>query len=116
MFSADSFEYAHAGMFLHHLADLEVMTVLRIMDRLATRGLIWNDLIRGWIGRLGVRLITRGRGIPDMVRHDAIVSVDAGFTRPEAIDLAQRAGWRRLRYRRHLLHRFTLVSEKPASG
>ena len=110
-FAAQSFHYAHAGMFIHHLDDIQAMTVLRIMDRLATRGLIWNDLIRGWIGRLGSRLTTLRA--PPKVRHDALVSVDAGFTRAEAINLAHRAGWSRLKYRRRLFHRFTLVSEKP---
>ena len=107
-FEAGSFDYAHAGMFLHHLPDIEVMTVLRIMDRLAKRGVIWNDLVRGWIGGLGVRALT-SIGVPPHVRHDAIVSVAAGFTKGEAIDLGQRAGLRNIRYRRHLLHRFTLV-------
>ncbi len=50
-FDVGSFHFAHAGMFLHHLSDLQVMTVLRIMDRLAQRGLIWNDLVRArWDG------------------------------------------------------------------
>jgi hypothetical protein len=105
-----SFDYAHAGMFLHHLPDVTVLTVLRIMDRLVRRGLIWNDPVRSSVGRLGVRLLTIGS--PPMVKHDGIVSVDAGFTRREALDLAHRVGLERVRYRTHLLHRFTLVSDK----
>ncbi|MCI0365924.1 MAG: methyltransferase domain-containing protein [Phycisphaerales bacterium] len=109
-FQPNFFDYAHAGMFLHHLNDIEVITVLRIMDRLATRGLIWNDLVRGWVGKIGSRLLTMR--LPRMVRHDAIVSVNAGFTRREAIDLALRAGLSRVRFRRHLFYRFTLASDK----
>lgn len=115
LFDAGAFDYAHAGMFLHHLSDIEAMTVLRIMDRLTKRGLIWNDLIRGTVGRLGVRLLTLGRGIPAMVRHDALVSIEAGFTKAEALDLAARAGLGRVAFRRHLMHRFTLVSEKAGA-
>jgi hypothetical protein len=110
LFQPQSFHYAHAGMFLHHLSDVQVMTVLRIMDRLTTRGLIWNDLIRSRFGKLGARLLTLG--LPAHVKHDATVSVDAGFTRSEALDLARRAGLANSRWRNHLLHRFTLVSEK----
>ncbi len=109
-FDAGSFDYAHAGLFLHHLADIEVMTVLRIMDRLSVRGMIWNDLVRVPLPRLMLCPVLIGA--PAMIRHDALVSVQAGFTRREAIDLAQRAGWRQPRWRRHLIHRFTLVSEK----
>jgi hypothetical protein len=110
VFAQGEFDFAHAGMFLHHLQDVEVMTVLRIMDRLTTRGLVWNDLVRGWIGRVGVRLATIGA--PAHVQHDAMVSVDAGFTRREAMELARRAGLSDIAFRRHVLHRFTLCSEK----
>ena len=109
-FEPGEFDYAHAGMFLHHLDDLEVMTVLRIMDRLSSRGIIWNDLVRGTVQRVAVRLLTLAAG--PMVRHDAIVSVNAGFTKREAIDLAGRVGLPRIAYRRHLFGRFPLVSCK----
>ena len=109
-FTPRQFDYAHAGMFLHHLKDIEVMTVLRIMDRLTRRGLIWNDLIRGRLERLVVRLLVAGQ--PEIVRHDAIVSVAAGFTRKEALDLARRVGLGGIAYHRHLFGRFTLTSKK----
>ncbi len=109
-FEPRAFDYAHAGMFLHHLSDIEVMTLLRIMDRLTTRGVIWNDLIRGPIEKLAVRLLTIRAAA--MVKHDAVVSVAAGFTRREVLELAKRVGLEAPSYRRHLFGRFTLVSEK----
>jgi hypothetical protein len=63
-FEAGTFDYAHAGMFLHHLDDLEVMTALRIMHRLAGRGLIWNDLVRGTVELLLVRSPASPPGSP----------------------------------------------------
>ncbi len=110
VFEPRAFDYVHAGMFLHHLSDIEVMTVLRIMDRLTTRGLVWNDLVRGPIEKLAVRLLTLRA--PAMVKHDGLVSVAAGFTRREVLELAKRVGLEKPKYRRHLLGRFTLVSEK----
>lgn len=104
------FDYVHAGMFLHHLDDIPVVTMLRIMDRIAARSVIWNDLVRGAVGRIGARLLTLGSS--PMVRHDATVSVDAGFTRREALDLADRAGLAAPSYTRHLWYRFTLTSLK----
>lgn len=109
-FAPGSFDYAHAGLFLHHLHDIEVMTVLRIMDRLAKRGMIWNDLVRVRFPRL--LLWPTLVGAPAIIKHDAVVSVEAGFRKAEALDLASRAGWKRPRWRRHLVHRFTLVSDK----
>lgn len=112
VFASGSFDYAHTGLFLHHLHDVEVLTLLTIMDRLTTRGMIWNDLVRVRWPRLmmGPFLI----GAPAIVKHDAIVSAQAGFTRREAFDLAHRAGWMRPTWRRHLVHRFTLAASKTA--
>ncbi len=109
-FKPGSFDYAHAGMFLHHLSDIEVMTVLRIMDRLATQAVIWNDQLRGVVGRIGARLLTLGA--PNMVKHDKMVSVSKGFTKREAIALARRADLNNPTYRSHFWQRFTLISEK----
>ena len=112
IFESGEFEFAHAGLFLHHLEDVQVITVLRMMDRLTTCGVIWNDLVRGWIAKAGVRMAILGPRVPAMVKHDAIVSVDAGFTRREALNLAQRAGLVNVTYRQRLFYRFTLVSSK----
>ncbi len=109
-FEPESFDFVHAGMFLHHLHDVEVMTALTVMDRLARRGVIWNDLARDPLTQFGVRIVALP--LPRMARHDAVVSFDAGFTKREAIDLAQRAGWREPQWRRHWWYRFTLVREE----
>ncbi len=108
LYEPGSFDYAHAGMFLHHLDDVEVLTVLRIMERLAPRGVIWNDLVRGPIEAAFIRALTIGQR--PIVRHDAIASVAAGFTKREALDLAERAGLKRVRYRRYMFGRFVLTS------
>ncbi|RMH25948.1 MAG: methyltransferase domain-containing protein [Planctomycetota bacterium] len=113
-YADDSFDYAHAGMFLHHLPEIEVLTVLRMMDRVARAGIVWNDLVRSPLARLGVRVLTLGR--PEIVRHDARVSVDAGFTAAEARDLARRLGLGHCRVRAGLwTQRFTLAGERPGA-
>ena len=111
-FKPGSFDVVHAGLFLHHLSELEILTVLRIMDRLATRAVVWNDLVRSRVGYGAIHLLTLG--MPRIVRHDATVSVRAGFTKREALDLARRAGWTDPRHRWSLFtHRFTILSTKP---
>ncbi len=57
-----------------------------------------------------MRLLTFG--VPAVVRHDARVSVEAGFTRSEALELARRVGLHNVAYHSHLGHRFTLTSTK----
>lgn len=114
LYPPGAFDYAHAGLFLHHLREIQGMTVLATMDRLVSRGIVWNDLVRSNVGRAAITLMTLGK--PPMIRHDARASVRAGFTRAEAIDLARRVGLDYCRYRWSLLtHRFTLAGEKPGA-
>jgi len=87
-FEPNSFDLVHAGLFLHHLDELPALTVLRMMDRLSKCGLIWNDLLRSRLSLLGARLLTIGQ--PEIVKHDACVSVRAAFTPAEAGDMARR--------------------------
>lgn len=113
-FGADSFDYTHAGMFLHHFAEVSVLTILRIMERLAARGLVWNDLSRTRLAHAAIKLLTRGQN--EMVRHDAVVSVEKGFTRREVIDYQARLGLDWCAYRgRFLTQRFELAGEKPGA-
>jgi len=109
-----SFDYVHAGMFLHHLTEIEILTVLRIMDRLAVRGLVWNDLVRSRVAMAGIWALTLGQS--DMIKHDARVSVRAGFTRKEVRDYARRTSLGYCRYRSNFFtQRFTLAGEKQGA-
>ena len=81
---------------------------MRMMQRVSRRGLIISDLVRSPITRLGVYPWLPF--MPPMVRHDALVSLPAAFTKREILDLARRVGLERIRYRTHLLYRFTLTS------
>ncbi len=111
-FEPASFDYAHAGMFLHHLSFEKALTVLRIMDRLARRGLVLNDLNRSPVAAAGIYLLTLAA--PPMVRHDARVSVRAGFSKAEVLDMARRLELDYCRYHLRVLgQRFTLAGEKP---
>lgn len=107
-FAPGAFDYTHAGLFLHHLTDDHAAAVLRSMRRLARRGLVWNDLHRSRVGYAATWLATLFAG--RIVRHDARVSVLAGFTRDEALALARRAGIDQPRYDlKYTAHRFTVT-------
>lgn len=106
-----SFDYVHAGMFLHHLSEIEILTVLRIMERVAKRGIVWNDLVRSRVAMAGIWALTLGQS--DMIKHDARLSVRAGFTKKEVKDYAQRTSLGYCRYRSSFFtQRFTLAGEK----
>lgn len=88
-FEPRSFDVVHAGMFLHHFTDEQVVSLLSIMGRLASKFVIWNDLSRDMASRVAIRLIT----LPcsRVVRHDAVLSVDKGFLESEREELIRRA-------------------------
>ena len=112
LFPAGSFDYVHAALFLHHLRDIGVLTVLAGMARVARRGVVWSDLHRSRFHRLMVNCFLVNANA--MVRHDARVSVEAGFTKREVVDLAQRTDLGFARYHRPpLWYRFTLAGERP---
>lgn len=109
-----SFDYVHAGMFLHHLSEIEILTVLRIMERVAKRGIVWNDLVRSRVAMAGIWALTLGKS--DMIKHDARVSVRAGFTKKEVKDYARRTSLGYCRYRSSFFtQRFTLAGEKQGA-
>lgn len=113
-FGAGSFDYVHAGLLLHHLPEIGVLAVLAGMDQVARAGIIWSDLNRSWLAAAGARILTIGA--PAHVRHDAAVSVRAGFTKSEVLDIAGRLGLSHCRYRLSVLaQRFTLAGERPGA-
>lgn len=113
-FGVDSFDYAHAGMFLHHLSEIQVLTALRVMERVSRRGIVWNDLLRTRLARAAIDVLTLGENA--MVRHDAAVSVEKGFRRSEVLGYRDRLGLGWCAWRgRFWTQRFELAGEKPGA-
>lgn len=111
-FDADSFDYVHAGLFIHHLNDALVPRMLAAMNRIGRAGIVWNDLIRSRRGVAVAWLATIGRPI----RHDCLASLRAGFRKEEVLELAQRVGLDYVTHQeRYLFQRFTLAGQKPGA-
>ncbi len=111
-FHAQSFDYVHAGMFIHHLDDATVPRMLVAMNRIARAGVIWNDLIRSRRGYAISWLVTLGQAI----HHDCLASLRAGFRDHEVLTLARQAGLDYTTHReRYLYQRFTLSGERPGA-
>jgi ubiquinone/menaquinone biosynthesis C-methylase UbiE len=87
-----SFDIAHASLLLHHLEPDAAVALLREMGRVARRGVVVNDLERGWLAWLGAWLLghvlTRNR----YTRRDAPLSVRRAYRRDEASALVRAAG------------------------
>lgn len=109
-FDPGSFDYAISSMFLHHLDDDQIVRVLRLMDRVAKRGILVADLLRRRRAYRWIRLLTLASN--PMLRHDACVSVAQALSEAEVLELARRADLPYLNYTEHFGHRFVLAGEK----
>ncbi len=90
-YADDSFDAAHAGLFLHHFDDQGAVRLLAELRRVA-RIVVVNDLHRHRLAYRAIDLIARMTQASEMFRQDAPHSVARGFTRADMESLAQRAG------------------------
>ena len=109
-FDDNSFDYVITNMFLHHLDDAQIVTVLQNMARVSRKGIIAADLIRNRRAYFWISVFTLLAN--PMVRHDARVSVAQAFTEEEVLALRDRAGLDFASYYGHFAHRFVLAGEK----
>ena len=108
-----AFDYVTCMLFFHHLTDDGVVEALRAFDRLATRGIVINDLIRRWRHYAWSWFFTRPFNA--VLRNDGPLSVRRAFRPDELADLSRRAGLSWLTVREHFGHRMTLGGERVSS-
>jgi ubiquinone/menaquinone biosynthesis C-methylase UbiE len=87
-----AFDVAHASLVLHHLEPAEAIQFLRELRRVATVGVVVNDLVRSRINWFGGWLLVHAIATSRFTRHDGPLSVRRAYTRRELDDLVQRAG------------------------
>ena len=108
------FDYVTCALFFHHLTDDDVVRTLQSFDQLAGRGIVANDLVRGWRHFAWSWLFTRPFNW--VLRNDGPLSVRRAFRPSELAGLARRAGLPWLTIHQHFGHRMTLAGERPEDG
>lgn len=93
-FSDRSFDIAHASLVIHHLEPADAVVFLREMARVARRGIVVNDLVRGRAAWLGAWLLSHLTTANRFTRHDASLSVARAYTVAELTSLIAAAGLR----------------------
>jgi ubiquinone/menaquinone biosynthesis C-methylase UbiE len=86
-FDEQTFDIAHASLFLHHCTDDQARALLENLSRIARYGIIINDLHRHTIAYASISLLTRLFSRSALVRYDAPASVLRGFLRRELVVL-----------------------------
>jgi ubiquinone/menaquinone biosynthesis C-methylase UbiE len=89
-----SHDVVHASLVLHHLEPDEAVRFLREMRRVATLGVIVNDLARNRLAWLGAWLVGHLLTGNRLTRHDAPLSVRRAYTPHEMRGLMTEAGLR----------------------
>ncbi len=87
-----AFDVAHASLVLHHLEPDEAVAFLRELRRVARRGIVVNDLVRGRIFWLGGWLLVHAIARSRYTRHDGPLSVRRAYSRTELRALLAVAG------------------------
>ena len=88
----DSFDYAIASLFFHHLTDEQIVVALREMSRVARRGVLVIDLHRDPVAYVGYKVFCFAFRISELVRHDGSLSIKKGFLPDELRKLGVSAG------------------------
>lgn len=89
-----SVSVAHSSLLLHHLDPPDAVTALREMGRVATGGVVVNDLRRSWIALVMTAAPVLALGRSPVTHHDGILSARRAYTLSELDDLAADAGLR----------------------
>ena len=91
-FDDDSFDVAHASLFVHHFAPAEVAAILGEMRRVARRGVVVNDLRRGLMPLLATGASALAFGRSRVTWTDGLASARRSYTLDELDDLVAEAG------------------------
>ena len=106
---AGAFDVAHASLLVHHLDPPEVVMLLRELHRVSRRGVVVNDLRRGWMPYLATLVSARAFGRNRITHHDGPLSARRAYTLAELDDLAAEAGLRAVRRSVALMPRVVTV-------
>jgi ubiquinone/menaquinone biosynthesis C-methylase UbiE len=93
-FADGAMDVAHASLVLHHLGEDDAVRFLRELARVAGRGVVINDLQRGFLEWLGAWLVLHAMTRNRFTLHDGPLSVRRAYTRAEVGRLLRQAGLR----------------------
>jgi ubiquinone/menaquinone biosynthesis C-methylase UbiE len=115
-FADGSFDYSICSLFVHHLADADVVQALGEMERVARRRLFVIDLHRNPIAYYFYRTVGRLFLHNRLIREDGALSILRSFKPQELISLASRAGLDDVSIERRFPYRLVLNARAKWNG
>jgi 2-polyprenyl-3-methyl-5-hydroxy-6-metoxy-1,4-benzoquinol methylase len=80
------------SLFMHHFSDEMIISLLRLMQHAARRAIVINDLHRHRLANFSIKWLTHCFSRSYLVKNDAPLSVQRGFTTAEWKSLLHKAG------------------------
>jgi ubiquinone/menaquinone biosynthesis C-methylase UbiE len=111
-FASGSVDIFTSSLFLHHFAPDALAKLLRETYRVARRGIVMNDITRGYLPLAAFRLVQPTFARHELTRRDGITSIRRAYTPDELLQIARDAGLSDARVYRHFPWRMTLVADK----
>jgi 2-polyprenyl-3-methyl-5-hydroxy-6-metoxy-1,4-benzoquinol methylase len=100
-YAANSYDLVCCSLTLHHLERAEAVQLLGRMQQIARIGYVVSDLRRNWLAVWLAELLARTVITSEVLRHDGTQSCRAAFTVEELRTMAQEAGLKHFRIKRH---------------
>lgn len=107
-YEEDQFDLVNISLALHHFPPAEAARVLSELRRVASKGVIVNDLSRTRTCLAAAHLVKYTIASGSLSRHDGPISVKRSYLPTEARQLAQDAGFAQVRVRRMMNCRYSL--------
>lgn len=93
-----TYDIVLCSLVLHHFSETDAVRVLAHAAALSRQHVLVADLRRGFVGTVGVFLLTTFMFRQPMTRHDARLSAARAFSFDELRELARQAGWRNFQH------------------
>lgn len=93
-FAVRAFGVAHASLVLHHLDREDAVAFIRELARVASVGIVLNDLARSRLALAGAWVVLHALTRNPWTLHDGVLSVRRAWTVEEAEGLVREAGLR----------------------
>jgi ubiquinone/menaquinone biosynthesis C-methylase UbiE len=108
-----SVEVAVCSLFLHHLEQPQIVTILQEAARVARRAVVVGELVRSWPAWIATYIATRVLSRSWIFHADGPRSVRAAFRARELRELAATAGLLGAQVRRVFPFRYIMTWQRP---
>lgn len=115
-FADNEFDYVICSLFTHHFVDLEIINILREMNRVARRQIFVIDLHRHPVAYYFYTTIGKLFLHNRLLREDGALSILRSFKRRELRELAEQADLHDVQVTRYFPYRLVLTAKADAGS